>query len=83
MPYALGFYLYLFVIGVVVTALAVWLALYGLLVNLTLAFSAAYLWVIVGRFSTNRRGCDYGPNPNAERNPRHSQAAHAGTAKSD
>jgi hypothetical protein len=33
MPYALGFYLYLFVIGVVVTALAVWLAPYGLLVN--------------------------------------------------
>jgi hypothetical protein len=54
MPYALGFYLYLFVTGVVVTALAVWLAPFGLLVNLTLAFSAAYLWIIVGRWLFNK-----------------------------
>ena len=54
MPYALGFYLYLFVTGVVVTALAVWLAPYGLLVNLTPKFWTAYLWSICGRWGFNK-----------------------------
>jgi hypothetical protein len=43
MPYALKFYLYLFLTGVVVVVIAIKLAPFGLLVNLTLAFSAAYL----------------------------------------
>lgn len=43
MPHALRFYRYLSVSGVVVVVLAVWLAPFGLLVNLTLAFSAAYV----------------------------------------
>jgi hypothetical protein len=52
MPYVL--YLYLFVACVLAVALAVWLAPYGLLVNLTLAFSAAYAWIIVGRWIFNK-----------------------------
>jgi hypothetical protein len=48
-PYALRFYIYLFLGGVLVVIAAVKLAPFGLRVNLTLAFSAAYLWIIVER----------------------------------
>jgi hypothetical protein len=51
MPYALRFY----VVGVVVTVLAVWLRPYGLLVNIALAIAAAYL-VIIALGRRKRRG---------------------------
>jgi hypothetical protein len=54
MPYALKLYLYLFVTGVAVVVLSVWLAPFGLLVNLTLAVSAAYLWIIARRWLFNK-----------------------------
>ena len=55
MPYALRFYLYLFVAGVVVTVLAVWLRPYGSLVNIAFAFAAAYLVIIIGRRVLGRK----------------------------
>ena len=51
MPYALRFY----VVGVVVTVVAVWLRPYGLLVNIALAIAAAYLVMIVGRRVLGRK----------------------------
>ena len=54
MPYVLRFYLYLFVACVLATIISVWLAPLGLLVNLTVAFTAAYLWVIIGRRLLNK-----------------------------
>ena len=47
MPYTAGFYLYLFVAGVVVVVLARLLSPLGLLVNLV--FAVAYLAIIIGR----------------------------------
>ncbi len=49
MPYTAGFYLYLFVAGVVVVVLARLLSPLGLLVNLVFADAAAYLAIIIGR----------------------------------
>ena len=49
MPYTVGFYLYLFVAGVVALVLARLLSPLGLLVNLVLAIAAAYLAIIIGR----------------------------------
>ena len=48
MPYTAGFYLYLFVAGVVVV-LARLLSPLDLLVNLVFAVAAAYLAIIIGR----------------------------------
>jgi membrane associated rhomboid family serine protease len=55
MPYALRFYLYLFVAGVVVVVLSVWLSPYGLAVNVAFAVIAAYLVVIIGRRVLRRK----------------------------
>jgi hypothetical protein len=49
MPYTAGFYLYLFVAGVVVVVLARLLSPLGLLVNLVFTVAAAYLAIIIGR----------------------------------
>jgi len=55
MPYTLKFYLYLFVAGVIVTVISVWLRPYGLLANLAFAFIAAYFAVIIGRRVLGRK----------------------------
>ena len=54
MPYVVKFYLFLFVGSVVTFAIAVRLAHLGLFVNLTLAFSAVCLWIIIGRWLFNK-----------------------------
>ncbi len=55
MPYALCFYLYLLVAGVVVVVIAVWLSPLGLLVNIVFAVAAAYLTIIIGRRVLGRK----------------------------
>lgn len=54
MPYALKLDLYRFVAGVLVTVIAVWPAPLDLFVNLSCAFLAAYLWIIIGRWLLNK-----------------------------
>jgi hypothetical protein len=54
MPYVCKFYIFLFVGPVVTFAIAVQLAPLGLFVNLSLAFSAACLWIIIGRWVFNK-----------------------------
>jgi len=56
MPYALRFYLYLFVAGVVVVLLSVWLSPYGPAVNVAFAVIAAYFVIIIGRRTSQRDG---------------------------
>jgi hypothetical protein len=55
MPYALRFYLYLFVAGVVVVVISVWLSPYGRAVNVAFAVIVAYLVVIIGRRVLRRK----------------------------
>ena len=55
MPYALRFYLYLLVVGVVTVVLAVWLSPLGPIVNLLFAVVAAYLVIVVGRRVLGRK----------------------------
>jgi membrane protein implicated in regulation of membrane protease activity len=55
MPYVLLLYLYLFVVGVVVVVLSVWLSPYGLAVNIAFALIAAYLVIIIGRRVLRRK----------------------------
>ena len=55
MPYALRFYLYLLVAGVVTVVLAVWLSPLGPIVNLLFAVVAAYLVIVVGRRVLGRK----------------------------
>ncbi len=55
MPYALCFYLYLLVAGVVGVVIAVWLSPLGLLVNIVFAVAAAYLTIIIGRRVLGRK----------------------------
>ena len=56
MPYVVKLYLYLFVGGIVAVVVALWLVPLGLVVNLIFAFSAAYLWIIFGRWLFGRPG---------------------------
>jgi hypothetical protein len=56
MPYVFKLYLYLFVAGVVGFLVARWLSPLGLLVNLTCAFPAAYLTILIGRRIFNKPG---------------------------
>ncbi len=56
MPYALKFYLYLFVAGVVMVVVAArWLAPYGWGVNLLFSFAEAYLAIVIGRRVLGRK----------------------------
>jgi len=55
MPYALRFYLYLFVAFVVITVLAVRIWPYGLLVYIVFSITAAYLIIIIGRRVLGRK----------------------------
>jgi hypothetical protein len=50
MPYVVKVYIFVFVGAVMTFAIAVQLAPLGLFVNLTLAFSAVCLWIIIGRW---------------------------------
>jgi hypothetical protein len=54
MPYVVKFLIFVFIGGVVTFAIAVKLAPLGLFVNLSFAFSAACLWIIVGRWLFNK-----------------------------
>ena len=54
MPYIVRLCLYWLVVAALVVAIAVWLAPFGLHVNLLFAFSAAYAWIILGRWIFNR-----------------------------
>jgi len=58
MPYTAGFYLCLFVAGVVAVVLARLLSPLGLLVNLVFAVAAAYLAMIIGRRVLGRKHYD-------------------------
>jgi len=55
MPYALRFYIYLFVAGVVAVVVVRLLSPLGLLVNLIFAAVAAYLAIIIGRRVLGRK----------------------------
>ena len=55
MPYALRFYIYLFVACVLSVVVAVWLSPLGLLVNLGFALLAAHLTIIIGRWVLGRK----------------------------
>lgn len=55
MPYALRFYIYLFVAGVVAVVVAHLLSPLGLLVNLGLAVLAPYVGIIIGRRVLGRK----------------------------
>ena len=52
--YGLQLFLYWLVGAALVVGLVLWIAHLGLLINLIFAFSAAYLWVILGRRIFNR-----------------------------
>ena len=55
MPYALRFYVYLFVACVVSFVVAVWLSPLGLPVNLGFLLFAAYLTIVIGRRVLGRK----------------------------
>jgi Flp pilus assembly protein TadB len=55
MPYALRFYLSLFVAGVLVVLLAVLLSPLGRIVNLLFAIAAGYLTIVIGRRVLGRK----------------------------
>ena len=55
MPYVVKVYIFVFVGAVLTFAIAVQLAPLGLFVNLSLAFSAACLWIIIGRRLFNKQ----------------------------
>jgi hypothetical protein len=54
MPYVAKFYIFVLVGAVMTFAIALKLAPLGLFVNLSLAFSAACLWIIIGRWLFNK-----------------------------
>ena len=55
MPYAIRFYLYLLIAGIVVVGGAVWLSPLGLAVNIVYTLAVGYLGIVVGRRVLGRK----------------------------